>query len=276
MNIIQKIKELNFPQNQYVVVGSGILDALGIRQANDIDIAVTEDLHQKLRKSGEWEEHERYDRIRVFLKKDIYEIIPQLNWENYNTTTEEAISSALMIEEIPFMNLEELIKFKTALGREKDFKDIELIKKYQEGKTNKRVRAVIIEDGRVLLMHRIKNGHEYWAFPGGGVDDADKDMEEALKRECLEELGVHVQVEELFMERMSFTYKVLGDMEYFYKCKILSGEVGTGTGPEFSDRDVEKYGTYEVVWLSISDLKDRNVYPFEVRDKILISNNISY
>ena len=28
------------------------------------------------------------------------------------------------------MNLNELIKFKTALGREKDFKDIELIKRY--------------------------------------------------------------------------------------------------------------------------------------------------
>lgn len=28
------------------------------------------------------------------------------------------------------MNLYELIKFKTALGREKDLKDIELIKKY--------------------------------------------------------------------------------------------------------------------------------------------------
>lgn len=131
MNIIQKIKELNFPQGQYVVVGSGILDVLGIRKATDIDIAVTKELHQKLKESGEWEEHQRYELIRVFLKKDVYEIIPQLNWEDYDTTTEEAISSATIIEDIPFMNLNELIKFKTALGREKDFKDIELIKEYK-------------------------------------------------------------------------------------------------------------------------------------------------
>jgi len=132
MNIIKKIKELNFPPNQYVVVGSGILDVLGIREASDIDIAVTNDLHQKLRETGEWKEYERYDRIRVFLKKDVYEIIPQLDWESYNTTTEEAISSAVIVEDIPFMNLDELIKFKTALGREKDFKDIKLIKNYQK------------------------------------------------------------------------------------------------------------------------------------------------
>lgn len=128
MNIITKIKELNFPIGEYVVVGSGILDALNIRKANDIDIAVTPKLHEQLRKTGEFKEDIRYNTI--FLLKDGLEIIPQLNWEKYDTTTEEAISSAKIIEGVPFMNLEELIKFKTALGREKDFKDIELIKKY--------------------------------------------------------------------------------------------------------------------------------------------------
>lgn len=129
MNIINKIKELNLPEGEYVVVGSGIMDVLGIRKASDIDIAVTPDLHNKLRKIGEWKEEERHGLI--FLKKDVFEIIPQLEWENYSTTTKEAISSSLTIEGISFMNLDELCKFKKALGREKDYKDIELIKKYQ-------------------------------------------------------------------------------------------------------------------------------------------------
>jgi 8-oxo-dGTP diphosphatase len=268
MNIIQKIKELNFPKDQYVVVGSGILDVLGIRKSNDIDIAVTESLHKKLKESGEWEEHKRYELIRVFLKKDVYEIIPQLNWENYNTTTEEAISSAIIIDDIPFMNLNELIKFKTAMGREKDFKDIELIKEYLN-KLEKRVRAVIIEDEKVLLMHRFKNGQEYWVFPGGGVDDTDKSLEDGLKRECLEELGVVTEVGDFLMEKFYVLDGFQGQIQYFYNCKIINGEVGTGTGPEWNGRDVEKYGTYEVVWIPISKLKDKIVYPFEVRDKII-------
>lgn len=130
MNIIQKIKELNLPLGQYVVVGSGTLDVLGIRPAGDIDIAVTKELHQKLRETGEWKEYEKYNKI--FLTKDVFEIIPKLEFELYPTTAEEAISSALIIDGIPFMNLDELIKFKLSQGREKDLRDIELVKKYQE------------------------------------------------------------------------------------------------------------------------------------------------
>lgn len=268
MNIIQKIKELNFPPDQYVVFGSGTLDILGIRSAVDIDISVTKDLHEELRKSGEWKEEEKYGKI--FLKNDVFEINPELCWEKYKTTTEEAITCALIIEDIPFINLDELIKFKQALGREKDFKDIELINKYQAEKTNKRVRAIIIEDGKVLLMHRIKNGQEYWVFPGGGVEETDNSIEDGLKRECLEELGIEVKVENLFMKKVFLPPDSVGHIQYFYNCKILRGKVGTGTGPEFRDRNIEKYGTYEVVWIPISELKDKTVYPFEVRDKIIL------
>lgn len=268
MNIIQKIKELNFPDGQYVVVGSGVLDVLGIRTSGDIDIAVTKDLFNKLRESGEWREEEKYGKI--FLKKEGFDIIPQLNWENYNTTTEEAIASALVIEDIPFMNLDELIKFKTALGREKDIRDIELIKEYLKNKIEKRVRAVIIEDGKILLMHRIKHGHEYWVFPGGGVDDADKSLEYGLKRECLEELGVEVEVKDLLMNKFYILDNLKGQIQYFYNCRIIGGKVGTGTGPEWSsDRDIEKYGTYEIVWIPINELKNKTIYPFEVRDEIV-------
>ncbi len=130
MNIIEKIKELNLPKDQYVVIGSGVMDILGIRRANDIDLSVTKELHQKLRETGKWEEYENYGKI--FLKKDVFEINGELNWDKYKTTTEEVIKTAFLIDGIPFMNTEELIKFKMAFGREKDFKDIELIKEYTE------------------------------------------------------------------------------------------------------------------------------------------------
>ncbi len=128
MNIIQKIKELNLPNDQYVVIGSGTMDVLGIREAQDIDISVTEELFDKLKQSGKWEEFEKYGR--PFLKKDVFDINKHLGWEKYSITIEEANKSALFIEDIPFMNLDELIKFKDAMGREKDFKDIGLIKEY--------------------------------------------------------------------------------------------------------------------------------------------------
>jgi len=42
MNIVGRLKKLNLPLGQRVVVGSGILDALGIRPAHDIDLADAE------------------------------------------------------------------------------------------------------------------------------------------------------------------------------------------------------------------------------------------
>lgn len=126
-NIFEKAKELNLPFGKYVIVGSGLLDALGIRPASDIDIAVTKDLHEKLRKDGTWQEEEFYDQ--VFLQKGIFTIIPRLNWEKYETTAEDAINSALVIKGVPFMSPEELLKFKKALNREKDQDDIKLLEK---------------------------------------------------------------------------------------------------------------------------------------------------
>jgi len=266
MNIIQKIKELNLPNDQYVVIGSGTMSVLGIREANDIDMSVTEELFDKLKVTGEWEVCEKYGR--PFLKKDVFDINKSLGWEKYSTTIQEANKSALFIEDIPFMNLDELIKFKNALGREKDFKDIELIKKYLD-KTEKRVRAIIIQDKKVLLMHRVKKGHEYWVFPGGGVDKEDRSLEDGLKREYKEELGVEIEVTNLFMKKFYVLENKKGQIQYFCNCKIINGEVGTGTGPEWNGRDTEKYGTYELTWIPISLLKDKTVYPFEVRDSII-------
>ena len=130
MDIFTKIKLLEFPQGEYVVVASGTLEALGIRKANDIDIAVTPKLHLQLMKTGKWKEEIKYEK--VFLQKEGIEIISILDWDKFHITTEEAINSALVINGISFMNLNHLRQFKQALGREKDFKDIELINKYEQ------------------------------------------------------------------------------------------------------------------------------------------------
>lgn len=129
-DIFSRIKALNLPFGEYVVVSSGVLEALGIRPARDLDITVTPQLFEKLRADGGWTEEERYGKL--FLSKPGVDIIRQLAWDAYSTTNEEAIASALIINGIPFMNLDELKRFKRALGREKDFEDIELIEAYEQ------------------------------------------------------------------------------------------------------------------------------------------------
>lgn len=128
---------------------------------------------------------------------------------------------------------------------------------------NKRVRAIIVQGRKLLLVHRLKGDREYWVFPGGGLEDSDISSEDGLKRECKEELGLDIEVGTLFTED-SFNER----FEFFYVCQITGGTLGTGTGPEFS-RDRTQFGTYELQWVPIDDLPSKDVQPQKVRDLIV-------
>jgi nucleoside triphosphatase len=60
-----------------------------------------------------------------------------------------------------------------------------------------RVEAVILNgDGEMLLGLHKKKGDAYWVLPGGHLEFGEK-MDEALRRELKEELGLSAQVMEL-------------------------------------------------------------------------------
>lgn len=121
-----------------------------------------------------------------------------------------------------------------------------------------RVRAIIKDGGSLLLIHRVKNGHEYWVFPGGGIEQSDTSPEAALSRECLEELGVTVSVDKLFVKNNG---------ELFYECRITGGQLGTGNGPEFQEGTTYE-GLYALEWIPIQSLADYEVLPAVVKEAI--------
>lgn len=54
-----------------------------------------------------------------------------------------------------------------------------------------RVSGLLVRNGTLLLVSHKKKDDEYWLLPGGGVDPGET-LVEALKREFLEETGIHV------------------------------------------------------------------------------------
>ncbi|WP_413473707.1 NUDIX hydrolase [Streptococcus parauberis] len=119
---------------------------------------------------------------------------------------------------------------------------------------------VIIENQKVVLIQRIRDGSIYYVFPGGGIENGET-PEAGAKREALEELGVEVKVKECISE-VEFN-----GTQYFFLSEIISGTLGTGQGEEYTDKNRDR-GTYLPMWVDIESLSSIDVRPNEVALKV--------
>lgn len=120
--------------------------------------------------------------------------------------------------------------------------------------------GVIIKNGEVLLMRRVRDGREYFVFPGGAVEKGET-IEEAVVREIKEELSLDVKINKLLFEMEN-----LDEKEYYYLITDFSGTplVGGEEKERMSERNI-----YEPVWKKIKELPVMgNLYPEEAREKI--------
>jgi 8-oxo-dGTP pyrophosphatase MutT (NUDIX family) len=122
-----------------------------------------------------------------------------------------------------------------------------------------RARAIIVENDLVLLMLRIRPDRTYWVFPGGGREPYDATLRDTVIRECREELGVEVAVDdELAVPGIR--------RDAFFRCRIVSGRLGTGDGPEYSSGT----GSYVPVWVPVAKLPGlANVFPAAVAEFVM-------
>ncbi len=131
MTIFDEVKKINLPLGQYAVVGSGVMSAHGIRQHGDVDLIVTTELFEKLKKGG-WEMSKEKKNV---IKYGNYEADIDCKYGEYQPNSKELIETAEIINGIPFIKLDEVIKFKKALNRDKDKNDIQLINNYLMNKS---------------------------------------------------------------------------------------------------------------------------------------------
>lgn len=131
--IFKDIKKLKFPLGEYMVVGSGIMAVYGIRDYKDIDILVSKKLFNRLLNNKKWKLSQIKNRGSV-LKMKKYEVANSFLCKNYRPDTNWLIKNAEIINGVPFLPFSELVKFKKALGRKKDLRDIQLIEKHLKNK----------------------------------------------------------------------------------------------------------------------------------------------
>jgi len=126
------------------------------------------------------------------------------------------------------------------------------------------VEALIINDGKILAIHRKNYGQEYWVLPGGGWEE-NETQEEGVAREVWEETSLKVEV-----IRPVFSLYVKDDgQKLVYLCKYSRGEPKLGDFNEKKTMTPDGNQLYEPVWVNINELPSIKLYTLEFRDWFL-------
>jgi 8-oxo-dGTP diphosphatase len=115
-----------------------------------------------------------------------------------------------------------------------------------------RATAIIIRDGKVLLIHRQKPGKDFYVLPGGGVD-LEESFEEACIREVKEETGLDVLAIHLVSR-----YITLEKEENYYHTSVTLAEPVLG-GAEAQRQSVGD--SYTFFWADAVQLESLNLIP---------------
>jgi len=77
----------------------------------------------------------------------------------------------------------------------------------------------------VLMTRRLADAHlpGMWEFPGGKVESGE-DPEAAVVRECVEEIGLTVRVEDI-LEVAWHAFETKEVLLLFYDCRVVAGEL---------------------------------------------------
>lgn len=132
--------------------------------------------------------------------------------------------------------------------------------------------AIILNDDRILLIERKKNGRQFYVFPGGGVEEGETN-EEAAVREVLEETSVNVSITRLLYHHhyLASDTSSRDSDQYFFLAKYESGEpkLQTNTNEAMSQINTDGEDSYNPMWIKVATLQDKILYPLEIRDWLI-------
>ena len=120
-DIIKRLNSFPYDKGEYWVITGSAMVLYGIREmTHDIDIGCTSRMADQLEKDGYVPSITESGKRKFIIGDDI-EIFE--NWK---------YGSVERIDDIPVLSLDGLIEMKISLGREKDIKDITLIKEFRQ------------------------------------------------------------------------------------------------------------------------------------------------
>ena len=131
---INEFRRLPYPKNQMLIIGSGAMALLGLRRNKDIDVWVTDSVIKKVAQDKNFiAKKSKMDGSTLYETKDgKIEIGSTLGIKGEDI--KEHLKRAVLLYGIHFHSPEDVLKWKKAVNRPKDKKDIELLEKYLRDK----------------------------------------------------------------------------------------------------------------------------------------------
>lgn len=135
-------------------------------------------------------------------------------------------------------------------------------------------KAIIIEDGNLLLTKNKDQFGIFYLLPGGGQEPFET-ITDALKRECKEEINAEIIVKDLLFVRdyigknheFAKWDSDVHQIEYMFECELINKE-------KLSNGDIPDKMQIGVDWINIKELHKHRVYP-DVLKKLITTQGIN-
>ncbi|WP_406451174.1 NUDIX domain-containing protein [Streptomyces sp. NBC_00876] len=108
------------------------------------------------------------------------------------------------------------------------------------------------------------DGPSYYTTVGGGVEPDDADLEAALRREVMEEIGATIGPAAEFLTVTEPGEKVTV-VQHYFRADVLDMDLGRRNGPEMEDPDVGDFSPIRVA-LDVSAVEALELQPIELAD----------
>lgn len=109
--------------------------------------------------------------------------------------------------------------------------------------------ALVVKDGRILLVKMRAFGREFYTLPGGGIEQGET-PESAAVRELKEECGVNGRV----VRPLNTVRHRNGDIEHVFLVELENGHEATlGSDPESEEQNL--IGVY---WKGLNELSEKD------------------
>lgn len=122
-------------------------------------------------------------------------------------------------------------------------------------------KALIVDAGRMLMVHYGATGNHDWDLPGGRVEAGERDLDDALIREVKEETGL-LAIPGRTLAAYVATHSATKRDTLFLLREVQAAGVATCEG-QVPEDDIA-----DVCWVPVGDVMERNLNPCLDRDRL--------